>query len=258
MKKISKYNKIISANWKMNGSLNLIKAYEKYLLNKKNSIKNNKALIICPPYPFIHFINNICRKLENIYTGSQDCSIELDNSRTGEVSASIIKNIGSDFIILGHSERRLIKKESNKTISKKVEIALNNNLIPIVCVGETIFEKNKLKTKHVIKKQIENSLTTSCNPENTIIAYEPVWAIGSGKIPSIGETEFIHEFIHKILISKFKLKKDSKKFKILYGGSVKSTNSKEFLNSKLIDGVLLGGSSLNIKELHKIINFDRN
>ena len=85
MKKISKYNKIISANWKMNGSLNLIKAYEKYLLNKKNSIKNNKALIICPPYPFIHFINNICRKLENIYTGSQDCSIELDNSRTGLV-----------------------------------------------------------------------------------------------------------------------------------------------------------------------------
>ena len=258
MKKITKYSKIISANWKMNGSLDLVGKYKRYLYNKKNFIKHDKSLIICPPYPYIPLLTEISKNYKNVFTGAQNCSSEVLTSRTGDISASIIKNVGSSFVILGHSERRSIYNEANKIISKKIDIALKAKLITIVCIGETLEEKKYKKTKYVIRNQLEKSLINLCNPENTIIAYEPVWAIGSGKIPSLNEIENINNYIHKILESKFSIKRKSKKFKILYGGSVNSKNSKILLESKLIDGVLLGGSSLNIVELHKIINFDAN
>ena len=250
--KISKYNKIISANWKMNGSLSLIDEFEKYF---KASYKHNisNAIIIFPPAPYFQQFSQILKNYQNIYFGSQNCS-EFDNSaRTGEISASIINDIGCEFVILGHSERRSLFNEDNSIISKKINIAIKNKLKVILCIGENQEQKDNSDTFKIIEEQIITSSSKECNPENTIIAYEPVWSIGSGKTPSIKEIEEINKFIQEKLKLKFNIQ--TSKFKIIYGGSVNIKNFSNILQSNLIDGVLIGGSSLNIKDFIKISNF---
>ena len=249
------YSKIIVANWKMNGSFSLINQYKNYL--KKNYIKFNKkiAIVICPPFPYLTICKNKF-KYKNIFLGAQNLSLSDNFSKTGEISSSIIRDTQCNFVILGHSERRNLFKESDKLISNKVNESLNNKINVIICIGENLSEKRKSNTFKVLKKQIYKSLSNNCSPKNTIIAYEPVWSIGTGKTPTIEEINKIHTYIKKILNIKYYLK--NYKFKVLYGGSVNKKNSKDILSLKSVDGVLVGGASLNIIEFAHIINFNKN
>tara|TARA_B100001123_G_C15260871_1_gene1006529 strand:- start:450 stop:1202 length:753 start_codon:yes stop_codon:yes gene_type:complete len=249
--KITNYKKIISANWKMNGSMTMIDEFKRYFSSKNNNIKKDIAIILCPPFPYLtRLIEASLNK--NVFIGAQDCSINDSLSMTGNISASILKDIGCKFVILGHSERRILFNETNEIISNKVKDAIKNNLSTIVCVGETESEKRNNKTLNILEKQINDSLCSLCNANNTIIAYEPVWAIGTGTIPSIDEIIKINTFIKKILDTKYK--KDNN-FKIIYGGSVKPINSRHLLSQSSIDGALVGGSSLIIADFGQIINF---
>ena len=254
--KLNNYNKIISANWKMNGSLSLIDDFVRYFSKYYDKINSNIAIIICPPAAYLYKLNEAIKNYTNIFIGAQDCSNKKNSSRTGDISASILKDIGCDYVILGHSERRDFYNENNNLILEKINCALEQNLKIILCIGENESQKNNLKTFEIIEYQIENSLSSSCSPLNTIIAYEPVWAIGSGITPKVDEIENINNFIQKKLKLKFK-NNFNDNFKIIYGGSVNPNNSKNLLFSKKIDGVLIGGCSLIVKDFSKIINFDK-
>ena len=242
---IKDFNKIISANWKMNGSRSLINDFRTYFQNIK--VKKDTAIIVFPPYTYIDKCISFFKEFDNIFIGAQDCSQKDNSSRTGDISSSILKDIGCEFVIIGHSERRNIFFESETIIHDKISRALEQNLKIIYCIGENEDQKNKSETFNIIKKQLFNCLNELCSPENTIIAYEPVWAIGTGKYPDLKEIEDVNDFIHKTMENEYNFKNYGN-FKILYGGSVNETNSDKILSSENIDGVLVGNASLKIEK----------
>ena len=239
MLEIDKYKQIFVANWKLNGSLSFIKSY---LTNIKLFKKPNSTscVIICPP---LSFVNNI--KSEGLLIGAQDCSIYKEGSYTGENSAKMLKDIGCSFCIVGHSERRSLFNENNEIILQKTENCIREDLIPILCIGETLEQKKENLTKDILLNQINQCIPDKTNKNNLIIAYEPIWAIGTGYTPTLEEISNIHNFIKNNL--------PTKHYKILYGGSVKSSNSKNILKLNEVDGVLVGGASINLNEFNKII-----
>ena len=160
----------------------------------------------------------------------------------------MLNDIGCQFCLVGHSERRTIFNETNNEVSIKATNSLKNNICPIICVGETLQQKKDNQTKEILSKQISESMNDDSNNDNTIIAYEPVWAIGSGITPSLDEIDEIHNFIKNEI-------RGYENYKILYGGSVKSANSNEILNLDSVDGLLIGGASLNVDEFNKILSF---
>ena len=244
MLEIEKFSKIIAANWKMNGSITFIDNF----LNQLDLINNHNKFIctiICPPFVYSQYVSN---KINNFYLGGQDCSLFQTGSYTGDISASMLNDIGCQFCIVGHSEKREKFYETDDQVAIKASNSLKSNIHPIVCVGETLAQKKDNQTKEVLSKQIRKSIPKNSNNKNTIIAYEPIWAIGTGLTPSIDEIKDIHNFIKKEI-------RDYENFQILYGGSVKSTNSNEILNIDSVDGVLVGGASLDIKEFNKILSF---
>ena len=244
MIKINKFNKIIVANWKLNGNFDFIKSYFKDLYSN-TSFNTNNCGIICPPSIYIQ--NFFSTNINPFFLGAQDCSNFNLGAYTGEISAPMLKDNNCEFCIVGHSERRKIFNQSDEDVKIKAENLINNDINPIICIGETLKEKDNGFTKDILHKQLLNSLPTINSIETVIIAYEPIWAIGSGLTPSLDEIDSIHSFI----------KKDIKNFrssKILYGGSVKSSNAQEILNLENVDGVLVGGSSLNPLEFIKILN----
>ncbi len=236
---LSDFSSIFVANWKLNGNIDFINQYFKKLTpNSKNCV------VICPPSIFLNRlkINNI-----NLFSGAQDVSIFDDGPFTGEISANMLFNESIKFCLVGHSERRQHFNETNETVKKKSTKLIESKIIPIICVGETLEEKENKLTERVLSKQLEEGLSEVANDKNSIIAYEPVWAIGSGLTPSLEEIESVHVFIRK-LNSKFN------NFRILYGGSIKSTNSTNIKNLKNVDGCLVGGSSLKVEEFNTIIS----
>ena len=244
MLEIDKLSKIIAANWKMNGSIMFIDNF----LNQLDLINNHNKFIctiICPPFIYSQHVS---KQLNNFYLGGQDCSLFQEGSYTGDISAPMLKDIGCQFCIVGHSERRTKFSETDDQVAIKASNSLKSNIHPIVCVGENLVQKKNNQTKEVLSKQIRKSIPKNSNKNNTIIAYEPIWAIGTGLTPSIDEIKDIHSFIKNEI-------RGYENFKILYGGSVKSTNSKEILNIDSVDGVLVGGASLDIKEFNKILSF---
>ena len=248
MLEIQKFTKIIAANWKMNGSINFINKFLNDLddLTFENIHNQSICIIICPPFTHSYLVAN---KLKNCYLGGQNCSLFLEGAYTGDVSASMLNDIGCQFCLVGHSERRTIFNETNNEVSIKAINSLKNNIHPIICVGETLQQKNANQTKEILSKQISESMNyDSNNNNNTIIAYEPVWAIGSGLTPSLNEIDEIHNFLKNEI-------RGYENYKILYGGSVKSANSKEILNLDSVDGLLIGGASLNVDEFKKILSF---
>ena len=244
MLEIQKFGKIFAANWKMNGSISFIDSFIKKLeFSKKDD--ENRCIVIFPPLTHVKYtIQNV----KDFYVGAQNCSIYLNGAYTGDVSASMLKDIGCKFCIVGHSERRGLFSEKSAEVSQKVKNLINNKIIPIICIGETLEQKQSQKTKEVISKQLKESIPTFSNPNNSIIAYEPIWAIGTGLTPTIEDIIDIHSFIKKEISG-------NEKYKILYGGSVKSNNAKEILSAENVDGVLVGGASLDCKEFSKILSY---
>ncbi len=244
--------KIIICNWKLNGNKKFIKNYIKKL-NKYKNLYKNKEICIAPPIIYMYYLNKLIKKTK-IKLTSQNVDININGAFTGEISAKMLKNINTKYVIIGHSERKKYHFEKNKLLLKKILITKKLNLIPIICIGENIKQyKNNISIK-ICKKQLKYFIKYK-NIEifkNSIIAYEPIWSIGTGKNASINHINKINKFIKHYLLS-FNNNKIKNKFKIIYGGSINPINSKNIISQKNIDGLLIGKSSLNIKNFIKII-----
>jgi len=228
------------ANWKMFGSVKSVNSLSKVISYSK--VKKLKAKIIyCPPYTLIkYFVDKT--KNSNIEIGAQDCHAQPNYGPfTGGISSKMIKDLGGKFVIIGHSETR--KENDNKKINLKIKSALSEKLNVILCIGEKLIDKKKNKTKSVLKKQLLEGLKNLKNLSKVIIAYEPVWSIGTGIIPTENDLEKNISFIRDTL----KISKKFTKSKILYGGSVNAKNIKNLMRIDNIDGFLIGGASTNEK-----------
>jgi len=235
--------KIVAGNWKMNKNfpegIDLIKE-----IIVKGASVNNVKIIVSPPYLFQHEAFNLLKNT-TIGLAAQNCSEQENGAYTGEVSAQMLKSAGTQYVILGHSERRTYYQETDQLISLKIQQALKYDLKPIVCCGELLEEREKNEHFNVIKKQLHGmfqGLTTTqiCK---LIVAYEPVWAIGTGKTASPEQAQEIHQYIREI-ISNLYGNEVSGNIPILYGGSCKPSNAKELFEKPDIDGGLIGGASL--------------
>lgn len=241
MLEIKEFNKIIVANWKLNGSNDFLDAYFEELVLKE--IDSDTCGVICPP---ITYIQNCYSKLHSLYLGAQDCSKFKEGAYTGEISASMLKENNCEFCIVGHSERRHVFNENNEDIKIKAESLLGAKIIPIICIGETLGQKKINKTQEVLREQVINSLPKESSKESVVIAYEPIWAIGTGMTPSLQEINNIHEYLKKDI-------QEVEGYKFLYGGSVNSENASEIMNLENVDGVLVGGASLKAEQFSKIL-----
>ncbi|MFA7288865.1 MAG: triose-phosphate isomerase [Melioribacteraceae bacterium] len=249
-------NKVIAGNWKMNNS---IEESVKLISELKQGLTETDAkVIICPPFTSLETANALV-KGSSIELGAQNMHNETSGAFTGEISAAMLKSVGCKYVILGHSERRAIFGESNEFINKKVHKALSENLVPILCVGESLDERENNITKDVVKKQLLIGLdsVSAEQAEGIIVAYEPVWAIGTGKTASPAQAQEVHEFIRSLLAEKYGIE-TSEKVIIQYGGSVKPDNASELLSQKDIDGALVGGACLKADSFLGIIKAAKN
>ena len=238
--------KVIAGNWKMNKTIP--EAIELANGLKRELYKvDDVEIIICPPFTALDEVSEIVYE-SNIELGAQNMHWENSGAFTGEVSGPMIKDLNCRYVILGHSERRQYFHESNEVVNKKIMAALTIGLVPIVCVGETLEEREKGKTFQVLTDHVTNSLKglTADQMKNIYIAYEPVWAIGTGKTATPEQAQEAHQFIRG-LIKKNHSAECAEEIIILYGGSVKPGNTKELVTQKDIDGALVGGASLKAK-----------
>ncbi len=246
-------NIIIAGNWKMNNDLN---ESEKLIVELKNLLQNEKPncdVIVCPPYTSLSEASKLL-KGSQIKLGAQNMHFEENGAFTGEVSASMLKSVGCEYVILGHSERRHIFGESNEVINKKIKKALSAGLKPIFCVGELLEERENGTTNDVVKRQVLRGLDgiAADDMKNVIVAYEPVWAIGTGKTASPAQAQEVHEFIRDLIEITYSLEV-ANDLVIQYGGSVKPDNAKELISQKDIDGALVGGACLKADSFMGII-----
>ena len=241
-------NKLIAGNWKMN--CDRVSAQVLVADVVKGDIPGNVDVCFCPPFVYISdVVGDDFPK--NIFFVWQDCSYYGENGAyTGDVSASMLKDLGCEYVILGHSERRQYHVESNNIISKKVEHAIKAGLKVIVCVGETEKERQEGLQNPVVIMQLKESIPEGVGGENLVIAYEPVWAIGTGKTATAQDVQEMHGVIRRYVQEKLD-KPDL--VRILYGGSVKPENAAELLQIENVDGALVGGASLKVDQFLAII-----
>ena len=247
--------KLIAANWKMNKtideSLSFIKEFKKIIKNAKNA-----EIAICPPFTSLRALANEIKK-SNIKLGAQNMHFEEQGAYTGEISAQMLKEIGCEYVILGHSERREIFNEDNALINKKVAAALKRGLKPILCIGENWEQRARGGTEDIIEDQLLKCLEGIRDIKNLVIAYEPVWAISKGnsnqKASTPQDAEEAHLFIRKLLSGIYG-EEIAKNIRILYGGSMKPENAKELLAMPNINGGLVGNASLTAKSFAEIVN----
>lgn len=236
--------KTIVANFKMNGSREFISTYFEHLV-----AATNNTVVICPPFPYLDQVNQCLsqRSFANVYLGAQNCYGEVSGAFTGETSASMLADIGCQYVILGHSERRLLRSETSEVVRQKVFQAWQANLIPIICVGESLQQRQEGIAKQLISSQLKASIPEKISPQHAyLIAYEPIWAIGTGLTAIQNDIETMHQFIRSHPMGK--------NVPILYGGSVNGDNAQHILSYKNVDGVLVGGASLKIHEFNRIIS----
>lgn len=236
--------KTIIANFKMNGSKEFIHTYFDHL-----DTSSNNTVIICPPSLYLdqtyQCINQ--KSSRSIHLGGQNCSHQSSGALTGEISATMLADVGCRYVILGHSERRTLHGETSSLIKQKTQQALDANLIPIICVGESLEQRQKGLAEKIIEEQLTESIPHLSNPSSTyLIAYEPIWAIGTGLTATKEDIEAMHTFIRQ--------HPTGQNTSILYGGSVNGNNAAEILTLQNVDGVLVGGASLKIEEFNRIIN----
>ena len=247
--------KVIAGNWKMNmlpdETIKFIEEFAPLVKDTKNEV------ILCVPYTDLFYaLLNV--QGTNIKIGAQNMHFEEKGAYTGEVSPQMLKAINVEYVIIGHSERRQYYNETDETVNKKIKAAFNVGLKPIVCVGETLEEREAGKTAEIITNQTKLALEGLTNEqvENTIIAYEPIWAIGTGKTATSEDANnSIKEIRNKI--AEIYGQNTASRVIIQYGGSVKSSNAKELFSTSDIDGGLVGGASLKAEEFSKIVNFEK-
>lgn len=242
-------NPIVAGNWKMNGlrqNLEQIEALQGFLSEKETPACR---VLICPPFTllsqFANFVEN------SLLIGAQDCHFNASGAHTGDVSANMVADAGATYVIVGHSERRADHGESSSLVSRKAEAAHSASLQAIICVGETEAERDAEDTLNVVLGQLADSVPGSATVNNIIVAYEPVWAIGTGRTPTTNDVATVHAAIRAALVERFGEQGNS--VPILYGGSVKASNAKELMAVANVDGALVGGASLKATDFDGII-----
>ena len=244
--------KIVAGNWKMNtllkDGMELAQAVEN--LEKE---KTSDALVIIAP-PFIH-LSKVRELIENVKLSAQDCASEASGAYTGEVSPEMLVSAGVEYVIVGHSERRSYYNEDNELLNRKVKLALSKGLKPIFCCGEVLEEREAGKLFDVVREQVEVGLKgiTTEEMRQIIIAYEPVWAIGTGLVATPEQAQEMHKFIRDLLVEIFD-EEVAENMSLLYGGSCKPSNAEELFANPDVDGGLIGGASLKAEDFMAIVN----
>lgn len=243
---------IIAGNWKMFKTIN--ESIEMVNLLKRAVVDiNDLEIVICPPFTSLSDVRELIMDT-NIKLGAQDCYWEKEGAFTGEISCSMLRSAGCEYVIVGHSERRQFFGDTNETVNKKAKAALKEGLKPIVCVGEKLSDRQAGKTFDVVKDHVTNSLSGITGEEmlRAVIAYEPVWAIGTGVNATKDEAEEVHKYIRELLKTMYGVE-ISGSVRIQYGGSVKPDNIRELISEEDVDGALVGGASLKADSFARII-----
>ncbi len=242
--------RLIAGNWKMNGGLSDSRALVRAVCDGLDDALSCDVLI-CPPFPLLGAISEMLAG-QKVRVGAQDCHPADAGAHTGDVSAVLLAELGCSAVIVGHSERRADHGEGNALIRDKAAAAHRAGLTAIVCVGETLDERDGGRTAEVVVGQVDGSLPDGWSAENTVIAYEPVWAIGTGRTPEIGDIAAVHGEIRDALGARSS-EAMAEATRILYGGSVKAANASDIMAIDQVDGGLVGGASLDAKEFLAII-----
>jgi triosephosphate isomerase len=245
---------IAAANWKMNCTLQQANDLIDGLIKENISISPDREVVVAVPFPYLMIAKEKLINQPGFKIAAQNCYTQPSGAFTGEVSAVMLNSIGIDYVIIGHSERREIFGEDNKMLSQKVDACLNNNLMPIFCCGESLQIREKETQNEYVETQIRESLfhLESDKMENFVVAYEPIWAIGTGKTATSQQAQDMQAHIRNIFREKYG-DAISESISILYGGSVKANNAKEIFGKPDADGGLVGGASLVVSEFAAII-----
>lgn len=244
--------KVIIGNWKMNGTNAMAASLVPAVCAHARDHSSRAEVVFAPPFTHLALVREMIPANAAVKLAAQDCSEHAEGAHTGEVSAGMLKESGCSHVIIGHSERRTYHKEGDALIHRKMKAAIAAGLIPVICVGELLAEREKNQHKEVVGAQLKESVLASGYPEAPfIVAYEPVWAIGTGKTATSQDITEMHKHIASVLSS---ANNGSAAAPVLYGGSVKAANAKEILSLAGVDGVLVGGASLKPNEFNTIIS----
>lgn len=240
--------KLAAGNWKMNGT-----AAQLAELTAMSEAANTTQtdVLICTPATLVSRAAETANGTQ-IAIGGQDCHANASGAHTGDISAAMLADAGANHVITGHSERRVDHGETDAIVAAKSEAAYADNLVAVICIGESLEERESGKTLDVVGTQLQGSTPSAATGANTVIAYEPVWAIGTGKVPTLEQIAEVHDFIRAKLVERFG--EDGDAFRVLYGGSVKPSNATEIFAVSNVDGALVGGASLKASDFTAIIS----
>jgi len=240
---------LVAGNWKMNGTAAMLKE-PRLLAGMLKDVKLKCEVMVCPPATLIRKVKSILKGTK-IKLGGQDCHAAASGAHTGDISAEMLKDAGCTAVIVGHSERRTNHVETDAQVAAKAKAAHRGGLVAIICIGETLDERKAGKTLGIVSGQLKGSLPESANAANTVIAYEPVWAIGTGLTPTVAEVAEVHGHIRADLAKL--MGEDGAGVRILYGGSVKPSNAAELMAVPNVNGALVGGASLKAADFIGIV-----
>ncbi|TYB81363.1 triose-phosphate isomerase [Maritimibacter fusiformis] len=238
---------LAAGNWKMNGTGASLAEIEALTAAHPDP---SVDILICPPATLLARMSDAVAG-GPVATGGQDCHAAVSGAHTGDISAEMLLDAGASHVIVGHSERRADHHEADADVRAKAEAAMRAGLVTVICLGESLAEREAGRTLDVIGAQLAGSLPDGLTGANAVIAYEPIWAIGTGKVPTIAQIAEVHDFIRSALVERFEGEGD--KMRILYGGSVKPTNAAEIFAVANVDGALVGGASLKAADFSPII-----
>jgi triosephosphate isomerase len=236
---------LVAGNWKMNGSLTMASALAGDVKTLAASASDAPVdLLLCPPHPYLGAVS-VALSGSGISLGGQDCHTAVSGAHTGDVAAAMLADLGCRYVILGHSERRADHGESSALVAAKAKAAIAAGLTAIVCVGETEAQRDAGEAENIVKKQIIESIPSEAEASNLVVAYEPVWAIGTGRTPTTADVAAMHKHIRALLAGRGAVR-------ILYGGSVKPANAAELMAVPDVNGALVGGASLKAADFWAI------
>ncbi len=247
--------KIAAANWKMNCTMQQAEDLLNNLSSANVNLSNDKISIIAVPFPYLLLAKQKLASKQNMFVAAQNCYTKKSGAFTGEISVEMLQSMNIPFVIIGHSERREYFNETNTMLADKVNIVLEYNIQPIFCCGEALEIREAGSQNSFVEKQLKDSLFHLSNEQilKVVIAYEPIWAIGTGKTATSQQAQEMHQHIRNVLAEKFG-NDIANEISILYGGSVKGNNAVELFSQPDVDGGLVGGASLNAEEFSLIIN----
>lgn len=236
---------LVAGNWKMNGFRNSVSELGEMAKGYDYAMRNRLDMLVCVPATLIMTSAVVCLGTR-VHVGGQDCHQNQVGAHTGDISAEMIADCGGTAVIVGHSERRTDHGETNEIVKAKAEAGLRAGLLTIVCIGETEAQRKAGETLDVLKNQLEGSMPAEATAETVVVAYEPVWAIGTGLVPSVDDVTEAHAFMREYLNAS--LGSEGERMRLLYGGSVKAANAEELMGVANVDGALVGGASLKAQD----------